>query len=408
MNTLEEAMAAIVTVCTQDLGFPPVEPFYLHVYNDANAYSYYTDGLPRLRADKIRLTLAAPHENRLHVNVEAARGKSWGMLLRLLAHEYGHNLEFILGDGKTTGHWMREGFADWIAARVMDALGWESYASTVSRAERELARYGPYLPRFAELDRTGHWLWVLERPKGRVGTHDLSFFAVHKLVEKRGAAKMMDYFRSKNFLQSFGLTLEDFEREFEQSVGALAAAHRPRGDSRRARTPEWKAGYRWQYLFTAPGVKGTIVNQVAREEVFEQSPSYVLAIGKNEYPHAKINLGVLATVSGGKTINKNDPPSLPLAWPLETGKKWRNSYMSVDAERKRAQRIDTEVVVAALEEVRVPAGIFEAFRVETYDTQTGELISEQWYAPRARWFVKTKIYRDEGPLDQELISFKLD
>jgi hypothetical protein len=409
VTTLEEAMAAIMTVCTQDLGFPPVAPFYLHVYDDANAYSYYTDGLPRLRTDKVRLTLAVPHENRLHVNMEAGGGRPWGTLLRLLAHEYGHNLEFVLmGGAKPTGHWMREGFADWIAAKVMDALGWESYASSLSRAERELARYGPYLPRFEELDRTGHWLWVLERPKGRVGTHALSFLAVHKLIEKRGAATMMDYFGSKNFLRSFGLTPSDFERELMESVNALAAAHRPRRDGRQAPVPQWKAGYRWQYLFTAPGVKGTVVNQVAREEVFEKSPSYVLAIGKKEYPHAKNNLGVLATLSGGKTIDKNDPPSLPLAWPLETGKQWRNSYVSEDAERKRTQRIDTEVVVAALEEVRVPAGIFEAFRVETYDTQTGELISEQWYAPRARWFVKTRIYRDEGPLEQALMSFKID
>ena len=406
--TLEEAIAAIMTVCTQDLGFPPVEPFYLHVYNDANSYSYYTDGLPRLRGDKIRLTLAAPYENRLHVNVEAAGGQPWGMLLRLLAHEYGHNLEFTLGNGKMTGHWMREGFADWIAARVMDALGWESYASSLSRAERELARYGPSLPRLADLDRTGYWLSVLERPKGRVGTHNLSFLAVHKLIEKSGVAKMMGYFQAKNFLQSFGMTPEDFQRELEQSVNALAAVHRPRGDSRQARTPEWKAGFRWQYRFTAPGAGSMVVNQVAREEIFDESPSYVLSIGKNEYPHAKNNLGVLATVSGGKTIHKNEPPSLPLAWPLETGKQWRNSYVSVDAERKRTQKIDTEVVVAVLEEVRVPAGTFEAFRVETYDTQTGEMISEQWYAPRAKWFVKSIIYRDEGPLLQELMSYKLD
>jgi hypothetical protein len=408
VTTLEEAIAAIMTVCTQDLGFPPVEPLHLHVYDDAHAYSYYMDGLPRLRADKIRQTLATPYENRLHVNVEAARGQSWGMLLRLLAHEYGHNLEFTLGGGKPAGHWMREGFADWLAAKVMDALGWESYASSLSRAQRELARYGPHLPRLEELDRTGHWLWVLERPKGRAGTHGLSFLAVHRLIEKGGTAKMMDYFESKNFLRSFGMTPEELQRELEQSVNALAAAHRPRGNSRQARTPEWKAGYRWQYLLTAPGVRSTVVNQVAREEVFEESPTYVLAIGKNEYPHAKIDLGVLATFSGGKTINKNEPPSLPLAWPLETGKQWRNSYVSVDAERKRTQRIDTEVAVAELEEVRVPAGTFEAFRVETYDTQTGELISEQWYAPRARWLVKSRIYRDEGPLEQELIGFKLD
>jgi hypothetical protein len=409
ITTLEEAIAAIMTVCTQDLGFPPVEPLHLHVYDGANAYSYYTDGVPRLRADKIRQTLAVPHENRLHVNMEAAGGRPWGMLVRHLAHEYGHNLEFVLmGGAKPTGHWMREGFADWIAAKVMDALGWESYASSLSRAERELARYGPYLPRLEELDRTGHWLWVLERPKGRAGTHDLSFLAVHSLIEKGGAAKMMDYFQSKNFLRSFGLTPQDFQRELERSVNALAAAHRPRGDGRQARPPEWKAGYRWQYLFAAPGVKGTVSNLVAREEVFEKSPSYVLAIGKNEYPHAKGTLAVLATLSDGKTIGRNDPPSQPLAWPLGTGKQWRNSYVAEETERRRTQRIDTEVLVAALEEVRVPAGIFEAFRVETYDSQTGELILEQWYAPRARWFVKSRIYRDEGPLEQELIGFKLD
>ena len=60
------------------------------------------------------------------------------------------------------------------------------------------------------------------------------------------------------------------------------------------------------------------------------------------------------------------------------------------------------------EEIRVPAGTFEAFRVETYETQSGELISEQWYAPEVRWFVKSKIYREEGVVEQELMSFKLD
>jgi hypothetical protein len=409
VNGVEQALAAIMTVCAEDLGFPRVDPLILHLYDNADAYSYHTDGLPRLRGDKIRLSLAAPHENSLHINLQAVGGRSWGDLLRLLAHEYGHNLEHTLtGRAQAPGRWIREGFADWIAAKVMDALGWESYSSSISRAEREMAHSAPLLRRPSELERTGEWLWALDRPKGRAVTHALTLIAVDRLVKKRGAAGMMDYFQSGNFSKSFGLAREDFERELDETAARLAAAHRPRRDVRQARNPQWKTGYRWQYLFTAAGIKGTVINQVTREETFEQSPSYVLTIGKNEYPHAKNSLRVLATLSGGKVTSKNVPPSQPLAWPLEVGKQWRNDYVAEEPEQRRAERIDTEVVVAAIEEIRVPAGTFEAFRVETYDAQTGELILEQWYAPRARWFVKSKIYREEGPLVQELVAYKLD
>jgi hypothetical protein len=409
VKTLEDAIAAIMTVCAEDLGLPPIEPFRLYLYKDPDAYSYYTDGLPRMREDNIRLTLAAAHENALHVNVAIARGQPWGTLLRLLAHDYGHNLEYILiGGAQPRSQWLREGFADWIAAKVMDSLGWESYASSISRAERELARYGPTLPQLSELESTADWLRVLDRPKGRAGTYGVAFLAVHKLVGKKGAAGMMDYFQSQNFPESFGLTRSDFERQLRQNVNELVAANRPRRDSLQAPVPEWKAGYQWQYLFTAPGIKGIVLNRVSREEVFEKTPSYVLAIGSNEYPHTKNNLSVLATVSGGKTLSKNDPPSTPLLWPLEAGKQWQNKFVAENGEPRRSQKIDTEAVVAAVEEVRVPAGTFAAFRVETYETQSGELFSEQWYAPEVRWFVKSKIYREEGSIEQQLLNFKLD
>ena len=409
MKTIEEAIAAIMTVCAEDLGFPPIEPFRLYLYKDPDAYSFYTDGFPRMREDNIRLTLAAPHENTLHINFAISKGQPWGMLLRLLAHDYGHNLEFsLIGGAQPRSQWLREGFADWIAAKVMDALGWESYASSISRAERELARYGPTLPLLSQLETTADWLRVLDRPKGRVGTYDVAFLAVNKLVEKRGAAGIMDYFQSENFPDSFGLTRGEFDRELQQTVNELIAANRPPRDSLQAPAPEWKAGYQWQYLFTAAGIKGIVLNRVTREEMFEKTPSYVLAIGRNEYPHTKDNLSVLATVSGGKTLSKNDPPDTPLAWPLEAGKQWQNKFVAENPEQRRSQRIDTEAVVAAVEDIRVPAGKFAAFKIETYETQSGELISEQWYAPEVRWFVKSKIYREEGPVEQELISFKLD
>lgn len=79
-----------------------------------------------------------------------------------------------------------------------------------------------------------------------------------------------------------------------------------------------------------------------------------------------------------------------------------------NVEQKSSQRMDIETVVAGVEEVNVLAGVFEAFRIEAYYFHTGELMFERWYAPRVKWFVKSKDYRQEGMIEQELRSFKID
>jgi hypothetical protein len=145
-----------------------------------------------------------------------------------------------------------------------------------------------------------------------------------------------------------------------------------------------------------------------RDEVFDGHPVYVLAAGNNEYPHEKETLRVLATISRGKTISRNDPPSLPLDWPLKVGLRWQNNYVLKDIEGKPHEKIETEVVVGDAEMVRVPAGSFPALRLETYATPGGELISDQWYAPAVKWFVKSKFYREDGVVEQNLVGFKAD
>jgi hypothetical protein len=411
VSGLPHAIAAIITVSTQDLGLPPVEPLYLHLYKDANNYAAGVRPFSRLREDSLRFTLAQPHENRLHVNMERTRGQSWAALLRILAHDYGHNVEYVLaGSTQRRSEWMSEGFADWIAAKVIDSLGWENYSSSLSRAERELSRYGSSPLPLSQLDAYDDWVKVLEQPKGRIGTYNLAFLAVHNLIEKKGVAGMMDYFSTGDFPGSFGLTEDEFQREVERRVNDLIAANRLGEGAFRAERPEWKVGYQWVYALGAPGLNGAVLfpNEITREEIFDDVPVYVLTVGKNEYPHSKDKLGVLATFFEGRTVSKNNPPSLPLDWPLATGKRWHNAFAVDTGDPKQSETIDTEAVVAGLEEVRVPAGVFTAFRIETYASDTGELISEQWYAPRVRWLVKTKTYREEGVIEQQLVSFRLD
>jgi hypothetical protein len=410
VKTLAEALAAIVTVCTADLDLPPVEPLYIHLYNDAASYSFYTGRFSGITENKTpRLTFALPHENQLHVNLESVRGQSWGALLRIIAHEYGHNIEFVITAGETIPRWISEGFAEWVAARVTDGLGWESYSSSLSRAERELSRSENRPPQLSQLEDDSAWTKISSQPRGRVATYDLAFIAVHKLIENRGPSALIDYFTSRDFLAAFGTSPQAFERTMESEFDAIqrAAAAPPSGSQ--AQKPQWKTGYHWRYALRAPGFKSAIVaNDVVREDLFEGTPVFVLAAGKNEYPHDKDRLSVLATLSGGKTINKNDPPSLPLDWPLKVGIRWENDYVVEDLEHKESEQIETEVVVADLEMVRVPAGTFPAFRIETYALPGGELISDQWYAPAVKWFVKSKFYREDGVIEQDLVTFKAD
>jgi hypothetical protein len=414
VKTLEEALAAIVTVCTTDLELPPVQPLRVQLYSDPESFAEATEHLTAGRADapehKGAFSLALPYENGLHVNMASIRGQPRGPLLRLLAHEYGHNIEYVVAASRTAPRWVSEGFAEWVAAKVMDALGWESYSSSLGRAERELTRYEFDPPALSHLETAADWNRTSQLPKGRVVTYDLAFFAVDKLIEKKGSGAMMDFFADKDFQAAFGVSPDDFQRTVTADLETAYNATAVVGKRFQAQKPEWKVGYQWRYALQAPGLKGAalVPNEVVREEIFEGVPAYVLSAGNNEYPHEKATLAVLATLSNGKVVIKNTPPSLTLAWPLEVGKRWKNQYTIQDVEQKQSAKIDTEVLVGDFEIVRVPAGSFPAFRIETYTSPGGELISDQWYAPAVKWFVKSKFYREDGVVDQSLAAFKLD
>lgn len=106
-----------------------------------------------------------------------------------------------------------------------------------------------------------------------------------------------------------------------------------------------------------------------------------------------------------------------LSFPLEIGKSWTYSTHIEFKDLGGAQRQDAGVTVAAYEKVTVPAGQFDAFKIETkgkfgQEEAAGagarEFTETTWYAPSARAVVKN-VYRDPviGERVQELASFKL-
>jgi hypothetical protein len=65
------------------------------------------------------------------------------------------------------------------------------------------------------------------------------------------------------------------------------------------------------------------------------------------------------------------------------------------------------VVVANSEILKVPAGSFEAAKIEMYDNETGRLRAQYWYSSRVKWFVKLRLFENGAIREQELVSFQV-
>lgn len=176
----------------------------------------------------------------------------------------------------------------------------------------------------------------------------------------------------------------------------------------KAERPTWKVGYEWRFAWKGPRGSGTLAHAIIREDTYEGVPVWVIRAGRNENSYAKDVLGLLATMSGGKLITKRNTPYQFFSWPLEVGKEWSNAYVLERVEEKSSQTVDSRMVVANLEEIKVPAGTFEAFKIEAHNNFTGTLHSENWYSPKVKWFVKSKTYLTNGVREEDLVSFTAD
>jgi hypothetical protein len=105
-------------------------------------------------------------------------------------------------------------------------------------------------------------------------------------------------------------------------------------------------------------------------------------------------------------------------FPLFVGKKWSQQYeYGTSTWRYTA---DLSATVDALEDVTVPAGTFNSYRITVRreyrgeatgrQTQAGNTVDTFWYSPVVKNFVK-RTFRDYGtgvsssPIERELISY---
>jgi hypothetical protein len=408
VQTVEQAMAAIITVCRDDLGLPVVDPLYVHLYKNAASFASYSRGWTTLPID-VGNVIASARENKIHLNIEKTNERPWGALVGLLAHEFAHNVDYRIAPGgnRRGVRWFAEGFGHWVAARVLDALGWQSYDVTLHQAKRELARHRDLILGLSWLRDNRYWESVLQKPKGYIRTYSLAFVAVDRLIKKKGLTSAIEYIKTADFEGSFNESQVAYKADLWSSVAGFEQLER---SSFAIHKPDWKVGYEWTYEERLPGTRATLRKQVIKADSIHNTPVFVVKVDNEEEFYTKKTLGIIATKKNGNLSTERDKPNEFFSWPMEAGKEWRNTYTIRDLENKGSGVIDRLMVIGNMEEVNVPAGTFGAAKIEAYDNRSGRLEAEYWYSPTAKWFVRAVNYgvADGFARERSLVSFKID
>jgi hypothetical protein len=135
VQNIEQAIAAVITVA-KDSGYPSMG-LSLWIYSSTESFTYWG----RRRADPTKVP-AFTNGSNIHVDLEALRGRPWGSLVGLLAHEYGHVLHNSLSDYSVrVPHWFAEGFAEWMSSRILDSLSWQGADLVLRRAKLEIGAH---------------------------------------------------------------------------------------------------------------------------------------------------------------------------------------------------------------------------------------------------------------------------
>ena len=229
-------LATVSWVLTRQLGLPLPWPLAAYFYGSQDAF---VEGLVlRGGAD----AGSAREQARYATGVGTARGiflrsdrlLAAPLLVRagLYAHELTHVSQYELAGGRraSSEQWIREGFADWVRFRALDALSLRPYAESRRRVIEEVRRAGPVgsFPALGVLASNRQWIAARDGA-GSAATYGQAFLAIDWLVDRHGHAAVVDYFRrfadvddrARNFRAAFGAAPGQFAEEFRARLPAL-------------------------------------------------------------------------------------------------------------------------------------------------------------------------------------------
>jgi hypothetical protein len=225
------AAAVAMAIMEQELGIPRLDEVTLHFLPDRDALrsALIAEGRqPAFASETASLMDAVSGYRRVYFNVASLEQLPWPARVGFIAHELTHTLQYELALGRrgTSEQWLREGFADWVASRVLATLGVVRKEDFEARRTREYRSGAGPLPGLAEMVTFEAWMAALSTRADAPPVLAKAFLAVDLLVERHGTAGVIHYFtrfagsddRLGHFTTAFGEPLPAFERALDERL----------------------------------------------------------------------------------------------------------------------------------------------------------------------------------------------
>jgi len=173
--------------------------------------------------------------------------------------------------------------------------------------------------------------------------------------------------------------------------------------------PSWKPGDQWTFWWENPRGSGTFVWSVDREQLVDGTEYYVIKSGATrEFYYQKADLAWRMETVNGTVESKANPAQLRYVWPLTVGGAWEQTVI-VMTDRQGNSSTETRArtcQVTGEETVTVAAGIYRTIKTVCRDKATNEVVSQMWYAPEAKHWVKEWSRFPWGVQERELMAVK--
>ena len=234
IDDYEGALASIAVVAERDLRLPKLQGV-LHLLADREALYRVLEAngadpvTARGAADRM---LAVGAYRAVFVNLTAFQRLNWNARIAVLSHEVAHAAQYELSGGRrsTSDQWLREGFADWVQAHVLDTLGVLTRDGILTRNSRFISRPGQreQLPPLAALTDFPAWVAATNGP-GSDLLYPYAYVATDFLIRRHSLQAAIDYFRlfadfddpRANFKRAFGEEWSAFDAALRDHVAAL-------------------------------------------------------------------------------------------------------------------------------------------------------------------------------------------
>ena len=171
--------------------------------------------------------------------------------------------------------------------------------------------------------------------------------------------------------------------------------------------PEWKRGDEWAFRWESPRGSGTFVWSMDREEVMDGVPVYVVTTGARELFYRKSDLAIHLDRLSGEVETRYAPARPLFSWPLTPGKAWETSYVRHRPKDRQTSDHVEACRVTGDETTTVPAGTFQAVKIECRQQKDKTAWIDLWYAPAVKQNVRERGTRDGGIMERELIAYKV-